>query len=307
MNKIRLTPRLQLATLLCVLAAPAAAWTEPGHAVIAEIAYDILQREDPQRLDEIVAAIDKHPDQASFRVAVNGASGEERQRRLLSQCSRWAMDAAGSVFDHPTWHVGGRDLSREHDYAVDADNRFGNATQAFTLNLATWQDSTATAAERALSLCWVMHIVGDVHAPTHVAQEVSSTFPQGDRWGTRQFVRDQPDATAVGLHRYWDFAISKDSDPDAARRVAAQIAATFAGKIGRPDDETDIDAAFSTWVDETFALAQSAAYGPDLVTGTTADSAPVLPESYRDRTRAASARQAALAGSRLAWILMRDR
>lgn len=296
------------ALVACALYAssvPAMAWTEPGHMVIAEITYDILKRDAPDLLDDIVKAIEHHPDKASFRVAVNGTVGEEKSRRLFAECSRWPMDAAGSVYDHPTWHVGGRDLSREKGYVVNESKKFGNAMEAFRLNLATWQDDTATDSEKALSLCWVMHIVGDMHDPVHAAQEVSSALPNGDRWGTRQFVRESAGSVAVSLHRYWDYGISKDADRERTRRKSGEIAASFSEEALSPPGKLDANEAFLSWVGETYELAVSTTYGPDLVTSLSAENAPVLPNSYQRHAKQAIAKQAALAGSRLAWVLSR--
>ena len=57
---MRLTAFLVLLAL-AVLPLPASAWNIPGHMLSGIIAYQVLQQENPQTIEKITAALEKHP------------------------------------------------------------------------------------------------------------------------------------------------------------------------------------------------------------------------------------------------------
>ena len=72
--------------------------------------------------------------------------------------------------------------------------------------------SRTTPAQRAVALCWVMHLAGDVHQPLHTAQLFSSRYPNGDGAGGRQFVIDPVSKRPETLHWFWDDSIHRAGD-----------------------------------------------------------------------------------------------
>jgi hypothetical protein len=69
---------------VAVLPRPSSAWNIPGHMLSGIIAFQILQRENPQTIDKVKAVLEKHPWYAN-------------QARLqdLPVTGRWAMIFAG--------------------------------------------------------------------------------------------------------------------------------------------------------------------------------------------------------------------
>jgi hypothetical protein len=57
---VSLVASLVLLTL-AVSPLPTSAWNIPGHMLSAEIAYQILQSENPQRIEKVKAVLEKHP------------------------------------------------------------------------------------------------------------------------------------------------------------------------------------------------------------------------------------------------------
>ncbi len=53
----------------------------------------------------------------------------------------------------------------------------------------------------------MFHLVGDVHQPLHSATLITSDFPQGDRGGTRFFIRARENTRTISLHKFWDDTI----------------------------------------------------------------------------------------------------
>ncbi len=72
------------------------------------------------------------------------------------------------------------------------------------------QKPNSTDAEKAVALCWVFHLVGDVHQPLHAVSVFSALYPEGDRGGTRFYVRVGPGSATVSLHYLWDNALGQE-------------------------------------------------------------------------------------------------
>ena len=78
-----------------------------------------------------------------------------------------------------------------------------NIVQALRGNLQVWKDSRASDAEKAVALCWILHLVGDLHQPLHsVALFSRAHYPEGDRGGNS--VRVSWDPEPINLHSAWD-------------------------------------------------------------------------------------------------------
>src|SRR5262249_48370578 len=150
----------------------------------AAIAYDDLAASDPAVLDKITKLIAAHPDHAAFEVASGSARGRERGRAQMLECARWPDDARTTPYDHPTWHYTSFPVApRDPPHPPGARDATGQAIEALELNLRVAANPRAPAADRAVALCWVMHIGGDMHQPLHTASLFGPTFPNGDSGG----------------------------------------------------------------------------------------------------------------------------
>jgi hypothetical protein len=74
------------------------------------------------------------------------------------------------------------------------------------LNQATKHWHTGSRCKRAVALCWVCHLVGDGHQPLHTVKLLTTQFPapEGDRGGTRFYIRVREGARTISLHTFWD-------------------------------------------------------------------------------------------------------
>lgn len=183
--------------VLALAASPAAAWTRPGHVVTAAIAHDEIARRRPELLPRLGALLETHPDRGPFQVAVDRTTGAERGRRLFLECARWPDDMRGTLYDHPSWHatawpVVDKDASAETRRRVEArkGRPTGQALEGVALNWGVLTDPSTQPAEKAVALCWLMHVVGDLHQPFHTAELFSAAHPDGDGAAWRQFVKD---------------------------------------------------------------------------------------------------------------------
>lgn len=286
--------RLALAAALLLHAAPALAWANQGHMATGAVAYDTLVRADPAAAAAVVALMAAHPDRARFERNLAGVTGPARDRLMFEYMARWPDDIRETPWDHPKWHYALRIVSG----ATAIPLIFGQAAEAFDRNLAIARDAEAKPADRAVALCWVFHITGDMHEPIHAGHRLSWRFFFTDRSGTiawvRRFAADQP----MGLHRFWD---TSPQTQNAELGGAADIARRAEARVPlRPDRAT----AFPAWVDESRALAARYVYKDGaLGAAREPEHASLLSPGYRTEARAISERRIGQAGVRLAGLL----
>ena len=302
-------PRIVL-LLTALLATPllcsdAFAWSRPGHMVSAAIAYHELSAQERRIIDKIVSLAGKHPDRGAFEVAIGRATGEERSRRVFMELARWPDDIRGGVYDHPTWHYWSRPIvdSGSPPSRLPEDVPQGSAMEAFALNVSVAADPRAPAGERAVALCWIFHLVGDMHQPLHAVSQVSQRFPEGDRGGSMQFVLEPIDRKPVSLHWFWDDSVNRDGEPEAAMRQAADLMRRLPRSEFKDLQPFRNATEFSTWAQESHQLAVTIAYTPDLRAGDSAATAPELPKKYVDQSLQTAEQRLTLAGYRLAEVL----
>lgn len=285
----------------------AMAWSRPAHMVTAAIAYDELRAQDPQVLEHIIALAERHPDRGAFEVAVGRARGEERGRRIFLELARWADDTRGSIHDHPTWHYSSRPLINKASpppAAVD-DIPPGSAIEAFALNFSVASDVRAPQSERAVAVCWVFHLVGDTHQPLHSVSQFSKRFPTGDRGGNFQYVRDPQTNEPVTLHWFWDDAASREDAQDDVMQRAEDLMRRLPRAQFKELKPFKGPGEFATWAEESYQLAESTAYGPELQASDTAEQASKPSQRYLDLSTQVAEKRLTLAGYRLTDVLRR--
>lgn len=295
-------------TILATLAIhPAFAWTRAGHMVTAAIAYDELAAHDPQVIDRIMEIMAHHPERGPFEVAIARTTGAERTRRIFLETARWPDDIRGGAYDHPTWHAAFRPVID----AQDPPPKLPPATvgyeafEALPLNVHVAADSLAPESDRAVALCWVFHIVGDIHQPLHTAQLYSRQFPDGDRVGSLAFVLDPKTHEPFNLHWFWDDRVSQTDEPDGAFARAHELEkkyprAQFVEELARDKARP---ANIEAWADESYAAAKSVAYGPNRPRAMSAADAKLPDDAYVKASTAVAERRLTLAGYRLADLL----
>jgi len=292
------------------LAGPAAAWTRPAHMVTAAIAYDEIQRTRPELLAEIGKILDAHPDHGPFEVAIDRTTGAERARRMFLECARWPDDARRTTYDHPTWHaalwpVVAADTPAETRarLARRGDGSAGEGLQALALNYGVLADPRASASERALAMCWTLHVAGDLHQPLHAGELFSAAYPDGDGGGSRQFVKDPLTGEPVALHWLWDDSVHRSGVAASVDQRARELEARHPrASFKQLNAAKPLDFA---WVrDESHALAMSFAFGAHPPTEPTEAAAPAVPDAYWQRVRQHGEARVALAGYRIADLVV---
>ena len=284
------------------------AWNRATHMATGSIAYRELMTNSPQTAARIVTILKQHPE---YRTRWAGKlndptlSEQERNEYLFMLAARWPDDVRGkdNPYDHPTWHYVNFIYAPEQGITRSDSTLATGETilQAYEQNRQVLR-SNASDSAKAIALCWLFHLTGDVHMPLHTTALIDAHFPEGDQGGNRFKIRVTPDAKTINLHSFWDGMLLGADDYTSARNLAIQERQTIPRSQLPQLGETGVDA----WAKASFQLAQDNAYrSHTLQTGTDQEGA-LVPADYVATVKPIALRQVALAGYRLADELITD-
>lgn len=212
---------------------------------------------------------------------VRRGAEEGRQAWLFRQASVWPdivrnLDQnENEQYNRPKWHyvnwplfLSAAEKSKleksvvanlEDDPASAADSRDMNIFQAISYNAAVLKDRGASDADRAVALCWIAHLVQDIHQPLHTTSLFTTGwFAAGDRGGNLLTLSGE--GKIENLHAFWDSMASVNQSDKMIRRRAA-----FLVKRHR---QMGIDAAeamsVEAWVGENRQLILKYVYTPEM-------------------------------------------
>ena len=326
MNKM--TKRAALLILSLALGTPASAWWDFGHRLTGEIAWAHLSEPVRQRLLEILSA---HPRfEADFMAAmpeeIRNGSTARQQSWLLGRAAYWpdvARDLPAEErrrFNRSNWHyidgalVRGAALEQGNSYidlaplpsrqalaaaAVRDEAQVDNVLVALDFNTALFNSPAASLAEKAVALCWILHLGGDIHQPLHTGTAFSPrALDEGDAGGN-----GVPMAQNLNLHALWDGGLAGGDYDQTLRGLLAAIASGGDGDYANAD--------WSAWMAESRAILTSGVvYDAAIVAAirradaTGEEIAPVrVGEDYLANRDRIAAQRLTLAGMRLAnWL-----
>lgn len=318
--------RFLLCLLLLPLAPAAPAWDSVGHRLTAAAALEFMGEDTRDRLLEILA---EHPrwrqdflDPMPDSVERGGAAA--RARWLLGQAAFWPDIARGlrgeerRRYHRGAWHytdgawIRGAARLQGNVYLdvpprpdapgvggmfIETEEQAVNVAAALDYNARVLAD--ADGAERAVALCWVLHLVGDIHQPLHTGSLYSRRlFADGDRGGNGIPV------DGGNLHSRWDRALAGRSVDEQLPGVVRELTG-----LARPRVE-GVASDWTEWLAESRLTLARRVYSPEILAevraaeagGRAMEEVPLSPE-YVDRMRDIARQRVALAGLRLAvWF-----
>lgn len=252
-----LTPiilRLLALLLMLVFAAPrqALAWADGGHKAIGLIAWDQLTEQERTWVEEILRA---HPlFQAQFAAPMHAEFGSnpapaDAQRWLFCQAAIWpdlvrpaknGPSNPAESYHRGTWHyadlpVFPTEAMRKAMASEDVEPNYVwkpgspdflelklNAVQVLKKARHELRDEQIPVERRAVMMCWLFHVLSDVHQPCHSAQLFTpSLLPQGDRGANSITIEGLPHRP---LHAYWDNLLGV---PGTTYETAGAVAASI--------------------------------------------------------------------------------
>jgi len=138
--------------------------------------------------------------------------------------------------------------------------------------LPTGAQGRCVAERQGARLCWLFHLVGDLHQPLHSTALVCERFPNGDR-GSNSI----PTVQGCDLHALWDNRLGRQHRPNDVQREVAELRQR--PMLWKVDTESGVEA----WIQESHELAQTFAYDPIILQAVEqpGELRPInLPESY---------------------------
>ncbi len=298
------------------------AWSEGGHHLIAVMAFETLSLDQQHELATILKSHPRFVD--DFKPPEKITEPAEIQRWLVGRAGYWP-DVARSqpTFTRPNWHyqlgaalVVGEPVNvpaRPGPLPADATMETGSLhiAQAIQLCRSVLRDKTRPNSERALAICWLMHLVGDAHQPCHAGSlYYAKVFPEGDR-GANSI----PTKQSKNLHALWDGLLGPLFDAGDVQRRERSIVADRAiwqqaQVAARSSDGLDP----LHWLSESAELGRTHVYTKEIMTPIEAVSRGKvsaveeidLPESYLQAAGKIARKRAAFSACRLAAILAED-
>lgn len=266
--------RLIACVLLFIQPAATFGWGPAGHRIVASIAFGQLT---PAEQGKIVAILNSHPRfKEDFKAKM--PPGVEEKEWLFQQAAIWpdlqkALKLAPkqkAKFNCPLWHYIGIPYYPTKEYedaltskfsinisfdAPKAANKTMNLVQATKCAQKILADPNAAAADKALYLSWLFHLVGDAHQPLHATTLcIPKLFPKGDHGGNWI-----PTEQHKNLHLLWDsLPGSSGMKFNGIRSRVAALLSQQSLQVAGEAAAKDLDVV--SWAKETHALAESDAY-----------------------------------------------
>lgn len=302
----------RLATVILMAglaAAPAAAWNDRGHMVVAAKAWRHLT---PQTRDRVGQLLRHNPRYASWTLGVR-QSDKARvafihaatwpdyiklrsvrgyyQDRLPNQNSRRNIGYT-DCYQHRYWHY--KDLPFSPDGTPLESPPEPNAETQIVAFAATLADSAASDEVKSYDLSWLIHLVGDVHQPLHATQRFVRGDPDGDGGGNDvKYCLTAQCRSGSTLHSFWDGALGDEQSIASVTNYARQL--------GAPPAAQAHNLTVASWFAESFELAKDNVYRSPI--GTDISEPFLLTNDYRNNAATTAIKRVALAGVRLAGLL----
>jgi S1/P1 nuclease len=293
----------------------ALAWNGYGHELSACVAYQDLKPETKKRVNVLLRS---HPDYDRL-LAKGCPSGFDKDQFVFMKAAIWPDLMRDKQLDpdlvehHGPWHYinvpcGSDVASRprpESEWKPGTEPQ--NIVQAMQKCAADLREPQTPDVDRAKRLCWIEHLIGDVHQPLHTVSNYSTGFENGDEGGNLFLVSEK--GKVWKLHAFWDDVLGTTDNVREISKCGSELRG--ARDLSRGSVQADLaEKSYVKWVDAGVTLAGTVAYEKGQLEGARSvdknhlpATAPELPTDYRKNAEKVARRQIALAGYRLADVL----
>jgi hypothetical protein len=302
----------QFLIIVAIFVVSVSAWDDTGHKLTTYIAWEQMSPQARERAAKILLSAPEDSDLSVFYLQ-DSRSAAAKQRELFMIASTWAdivrdknFKNRNAKYHHGTWHyldTFWRETNGKVELAPEFQSDKENAIERLFAFDKMLRDASASDADKAIALAWVLHLGGDIHQPLHDSARVTKYDPKGDQGGNL-FMLSPKGATGenrVSLHWYWDSIVGRNiprvndaCDSDYLPAIALQMMKKYPFakmqnrlKIGKFDD----------WQQEGFQIASTKLYPSSLKFGE------MPSESYKKQAFEIAQEQIALAGYRLGEML----
>jgi hypothetical protein len=132
-----------------------------------------------------------------------------------------------------------------------------NVVTQIAANAATLR--SGTPAERPIALCWLLHLIGDIHQPLHCGSLLTEEFPTGDQGGNLSIVR-LVGGEPLRLHFAWDALLGTESDLPAILGTVTQLQQLESADVQFAACQARDATTAADWAAEGLALVRTRVY-----------------------------------------------
>lgn len=309
-----------LSTTLLTIAPvlPAHAWGRFGHKAVAYTAWTNLDQESQDRCIQLLKL---NPRYRHWKREAGKWPFIPEEPQIFMQAAVWSDDIKGirdyydgkhlykmdgykpSESDAANLNIGYSDLNQHRywhfvdiPYSIDGTEvsqpEEPTAKTEIDLFRKTLGSATASDDVKSYDLCWLLHLVGDVHQPLHCVTRIDKNSREGDRGGNKVELYGYPE----NLHSFWDgIAGADNAGPDEI------IFYTKEQREKGPSDSKDLST--DNWIQESFRLAKESVYKDPVGQGFGKF---VLNDTYKSNAAELAWKQIRLAGERLAQVIKQE-
>ncbi len=282
---------------------PASAWNDTGHQVVALIAWDHLPPEPRSKLVAMMRQAEPTTRLPSL-FPEDKRPMEVRAGEFFRRAATWP-DLIREVpeLHHPTWHH--RDFYWRQDKGraidlPDLQRHPENLLERLHHFKKLLANPIVPARERAISIAWALHLVGDVHQPSRVTAIERKGDHGGQDFELAPLSSPHPPGQRYSLHAYWDDMLDRAVPRRSGERLGVYLQRA-AALVMSHHPRAQLEAAlkpgqFDAWARESVVAAQSA-YPASLRRGQEPSA------DYRNLGMHVALGRLALAGYRLALML----
>lgn len=300
-------------------------WNGRGHMLVACVAWDRLKESEQQAC---MAILREHP---LYRVHIkdripDNVKPEEFDRWMFAHAATWPdMVRSGrySTYHRAYWHfinspvyLGPQHEAwlrnrlpvnlEEHYNENSGDEEDLNALQALEKQLENLQSGTHPK-DRAIALCWVLHIVGDLHQPLHTSALFSkNTFAGGDHGGNYIKLLNAEGDEGKNLHSTWDGLLGQSTNLAGIKSQVHELLQDAELVNAAESASRELEAA--KWMKEGNRLCREFVYADEILEsvreadddGDRHPQAVSLGDDYHKQAKKIAAKRAVIGGYRLA-------
>jgi hypothetical protein len=311
MSKIR--NLFLLAAFFLSATVSAQAWDDAGHKLTGYIAWQQMTPAARERAINILLAAPEDSDLSVFFMQ-DSRSQEARRLELFMIATTWADIVRDRKFKNrydkyhkSNWHYADTFWRQENGQprilSKPEGEEGGKAVEKLYEFEKVLKDASASNAEKAIALAWILHLGGDIHQPLHTSARITETEPKGDQGGNLFLLtpKETPREQQVNLHWFWDSIVGRNA-PRRADACDSDYLPPIAARIMKKYPPTKMQSRlalgdFNRWQQDSFQVATAELFPPTLIRFQTPS------EKYKKRAYEISQEQIALAGYRLGAML----
>ncbi len=284
------------------------AWNAKGHMVIARLAWLKLSSEERDAAFEILK---KHPHFNEYLADDRPDNIDKKQWAFLraSTWSDWIKSHHSSEFSHRKWHYINLPYVPPGSSVDPDDHPPPSVNVVKQIGISKAFVKSGNNEQRAIHLCWLVHLIGDIRQPLHCVALYSEDFPTGDRGGNRALVKIGTSDSHKKLHSFWDGRLGSSTTLSSIGGTASQINEMIEADPDLIEDDIDDHETSQSWAEEGLRDAAKHVYLEGALKPANSDDDPTdeevprVPDDYAANAGKIARNNAARAGEQLAEMV----